>query len=270
MKKLNLVFQEVLKFLLIFLVCFVWARYFIRALWLAVVVSIGISALAFAIFGFIARKRRNKTSLKLKEKEDAENMFLSLCFDDKPMDFFAELASKKHKNITKHKDHIVITHSEENVKTVLFADLSFQPLDTSRLLTIHNKMKKEKAIKIVICCKEIKDKNVELFCENFPEKIVILDTYETYKQLFKTYDCFPRITKTYPTTKKVVFKDFVAHALNKNRTKGYLFSALILILSGLFIRANIYYCIIASLLVVCAIISQFNPYFNRKTKEEVL
>ena len=62
----------------------------------------------------------------------------------------------------------------------------------------------------------------------------------------------------------MVLKDFVSYSFNKNRTKGYLFSAFVLILSSLFVRATIYYCIIASILVVFAFVSQFNPYFNKK------
>ncbi len=270
MKKINFYLQEVLKFLLIFLISFVWSKYFFHKLWLAILISLSLSAIIYITILLITRKKRQKNTLKLKEKEDAENMFLSLSCNDKPIDFFAKLAHKKHENIIKHKDYLVISHEQENVKTVLFADMSFQKMTVARLMEIYNKVKKEKATKIVICCKEISDKDVSVFCQNFQEKIIILDTYETYKKLFKYYDCFPEITQKYNTKHSLAFKDFIAYSLNKNRTKGYLFSAFVLILSGLFVRINIYYCIIASLLVVCAIVSQFNPYFNIKNEKEML
>ncbi len=270
MRKINLIFQEILKFTLIYLFCFVWIRYFIKKLWLSVLLTFILTSLIYLIIFCVQRNKQNKTGLKMKEKEDAENMFLSLACQTDPMDFFVKLASKKHKNITKHKKYIVINHVEEKVKTLLYVDVSFEGMTISRFMSIYNSVKKEKATKIVICCKEITDKGLSAFCQNFNEKFLILDTYATYEKLYKFYDCFPEITHQYKKEKKLAFKDFVAYSFNKKRTKGYLFSAIILIMSSLFIRMTIYYCVVASILVIFALISQFNPYFNVKTESEIL
>ncbi|MBP3431714.1 MAG: hypothetical protein J6K39_02540 [Clostridia bacterium] len=270
MRRINLIFQEVLKFVLLFLLAFVWLRYFINSLWLSAIVSLMIAAAIFAIMFFVRHSKKQKIGLKLKEKQEAENMFLSLCCEDKPMDFFVELATKKHENVIKHKEYLVINHETEKAKTILFSDLSFEGLSIPRFMQIYGKIKKEKASKIVIVCKEIKDKQIFAFCGNFEEKFLLLDEYDSYQKLYKFYDCFPTVTKTYKSEKKMVFKDFVSYSFNKKRTKGYLFSSLILVLSGLFVKTSIYYCIVASLLVVFAIVSQFNPYFNAKHETEVL
>ncbi len=270
MKRLSLFFQEVLKISFVFLLCFIWIRYFVRKLWLANLLSVLFTGVAYAVMLFFNRKKQQKQGLKLKEKEEAENMFLSLACNDKSIDFFVKLASKKHKNITKHKNYIVINHEMQNVKTLLYADLSFEGLSIARFMEIYAKIKKEKAAKIVIVCKEITDKQLENFCSNFKEKFLLLDEYGAYQKLYKYYTCFPEITHKYNATKKMAFKDFVAYSFNKKRTKGYLFSALILILSGIFVRMSIYYCVVASVLIVCAVVSQFNPYFNTKGEPEVL
>ncbi len=269
MRKMNLIFQEILKFVLIFLLCFVWLRYFLRRLWLAVLVTTLVSGAIYAILFFLSRRKQNKTGMKMKEKEDAENMFFSLACADKPIDFFAKLATKKHSNAVKHKDYIVIKHPE-NVSTVLFADLSLAGLNLGKFMEIYAKVKKEKATKIVVCCKFIADKEVFSVSSRFKEKFLFLDEYATYEKLFKLYDCYPEITHKCTAENKMAFKDFVAYSFNKKRTKGYLFSALVLILSGLFVRTTIYYCIIASVLVVFALISQFNPLYNPKIDPEVL
>ena len=271
MRKVNLIFQEVLKFSLVFMFAFVWCRYLIRKnLWLALLISLLLTTSVYLLLFFLSRKNQNKSSLKLKEKEDAENMFLSLACKDNPMDFFFDLASKKHKNIIKHKNYISVNHQEKNFKTILWFENSFSGLTISKFMEIYSKIKKEKANKIVVCCKEIADKNLSSFCHNFDECFLILDEYETYQKLYKFYDYYPKITKKYKTEKKMIFKDFVAFSFNKQRTKGYLFSAFILILSSIFIRATIYYCLVASLLIVFALISQFNPYFNTKKENEIL
>lgn len=270
MKKISLIIQEILKMFLIFLILFVWIRYMIRRLWLATLVSAICTAFIYAILFLLSRKRKAKFGLKLKEKEDAENIFLSLNFQDNPMDFFFNLASKKHQNVTKHKKYISIDYKLEKVKTILWFDRSFEGLTVPRLCEIYEKVKKERATKLVVCCYEMMDKNLPSFLRNFEEKIIILDRFQTYQQLYKLYDCFPEITKTYPKQKSVAFKDMLGYSFNKKRTKSYLFSALILILSGLFVRISIYYCLIASLLIVFALISQFNTSFNPKTEEDVI
>ena len=137
-------------------------------------------------------------------------------------------------------------------------------------MEIYNKIKPEKATKIIICCKEIADKNLLVFCNNFQEKFLLLNQYDTYEKLYKHYDEFPEITIKYSKEKKMMFKDFLAYSFNKKRTKGYIFSAFILVFASLFVRSSLYYCIIASLLVVFAVLSQFNPYFNVKTNTEIL
>lgn len=269
MRKLNLIFQEILKFVLIFLLIFVWLRYFLRNLWLSILVTTIVSGMTYGILFFLGKRKHDKLGLKMKEKEEAQNMFFSLACADKPMDFFASLATKKHDNIVKHKEYIVIKHPE-NVSIVLFADFSFQGLKIGRFMEIYKHVKKEKASKIVICCKFVADKEIFSFVQNFQEKFLFLDEFATYQQLYKYYGCFPEITHKCQAENKMTFKDFVAYSFNKKRTKGYLFSALVLIFSGLFVRATIYYCIIASILVVFALISQFNPLYNPKIDHEVL
>lgn len=274
MRKVKFVFQELLKFVLIFLISFVWLRYFIRKLWLATLMCVIVSGLVYAVLFILSYKKQQKIGLKAKEKDDAQNMFLSLASDEKYMDFFEKLAKKKHSNVCKHKTYLVVNHqnaqnTQIQSKTLLYVDLSFSILNIARFMEIYTKIKKENTNKIVIVCQEV-DKSVFAFAENFDEKILILDQFQTYQKLFKYYEFFPEITVKYKQQKKLAFRDFVAYSFNRQRTKGYLFSAIILILSGLFLRPTIYYCVVASLLVCFALFSQFNPIFNRKIEENVL
>ncbi len=284
MRKINLFLQEALKFVLLFLLCFVWTRYVFRKLWLSVVLSLFIATIIYVILWFLGQKKNNKQGLKLKEKADAEDMYLSLVCQNKPIDFFANILAKQYEKIDKHPDYVTYIQNksadeqkqtknsqneslkslEKYEKTVLYFDNSFDGLNVSKFLKIYNKLKKEKSNEIIIICKEINDKQVFSICQNFKEKFVILDQYQTYQKIYKPNQTYPEIEVKCKNEKKMVFKDFVSYSFNKNRTKGYLFSAFVLILSSLFVRATIYYCIIASILVVFALISQFNPYFNKK------
>lgn len=284
MRKINLFLQEALKFVLLFLLCFVWTRYVFRKLWLSVVLSLFIATIIYVILWFLGQKKNNKQGLKLKEKADAEDMYLSLVCQNKPIDFFVNILAKQYEKIDKHPDYVTYVQNksadeqkqtknsqneslkslEKHEKTVLYFDNSFDGLNVSKFLKIYNKLKKEKANEIIIICKEISDKQIFSICQNFKENFVILDQYQTYQKIYKPNQTYPEIEVKCKNEKKMVFKDFVSYSFNKNRTKGYLFSAFVLILSSLFVRATIYYCIIASILVVFALVSQFNPYFNKK------
>ena len=112
MQKISFVFQALFKFLLIFLIVFVWVRYFVRSLVLCLVITIAVSAAIFVVTSLFSKKRKSSASLKASEREDAENMFLSLSLENKPLDFFLKLASKKHL-ATKKDDCILICHSGE-------------------------------------------------------------------------------------------------------------------------------------------------------------
>ena len=265
MRKLSLFFQETTKIFLLFVLAFVWLRYFIRSLVLTIVLSILLTAIMFIAAKIFLIKKKHKTFLKLKEKEEAENMFLSLAYEDKPMLFFEKMAGLRHQNISVFKNYLSIFHKEESVKTILFFEPNLDTLTSSRAFEIIKSLKKEKATKIVICCFK-----KESFTNIFKEKVIIFDQYETYQKLFKYYDFFPNITREYPKEKRLVFKEILANSFNKSRTKGYLFSAFILIVSSIFVRASLYYCIISSLLLLFALISQYNPYFNKSESGEVL
>lgn len=266
MKKILNIFQILLQVALIFFIVLIWARYFISSLWLSLLVSGIVTTIIELLIRFLQNKTNTAKNLKLQEKEDAENMFLSLCTSSTPLNFFYELAKTKHKAIKKGK-YILIEHEEDIV--ALIPILSFSPLQSDDLLPFISLAKKNNWKKIVVVCGEV-DRNTNSFAKNFDIEILLLDKYNSYSNLYKPYDFFPTITMKYKKDKKLAFKDLIAYSFNRGRTKGYLFSAFILFLSSLLIRPSLYYCIVASILLLFALISYTNPYFNPKIKKEVL
>lgn len=267
MRKFLNIFQIILQVALIFFIVLIWARYFISSLWLSLLVSGIVTTIIELLIRFLQNKSNTAKNLKLQEKEDAENMFLSLCTSSTPLNFFYELAKTKHKAVKKGK-YILIEHEGDN-NVALIPFLSFSPLKNDDLLPYINIAKKDKCKKIVVICSEI-DPQTNSFAKNFDIEILLLDKYNAYSNLYKPYQFFPAITMKYKKDKKLAFKDLVAYSFNRGRTKGYLFSAFILFLSSLLIRPSLYYCIVASLLLLFALISYTNPYFNPKISKEVL
>ncbi len=268
MKKLLFILQNVFKIFIIFLLVFVWARYFIRSLWWSILASTLITLAIDFSTRLVFRKKNNKANLKLKEKEAAENIFLSLVTNNQYMEFFHKLVKSKYPSTEKKEKYILINHSEK-VKSVLFPLLKFSPLNVDDLTEIISTIKDENVKKVVIATGEI-DKNALVFAKNFDYEIVILDKFETYKHLYKLYEIYPEISMQYKKSQKLNFKDLVAFSFNKSRAKGYLFSAFVLLLSSVFVRSNLYYLIMASLLLIFALISYANPYYNTLHQEEIL
>ena len=268
MKKVLFIFQIIIKFLLIFLAVFIWMRYLIKELWLSILVALSITFAIDFLSRFIFKKISKRKEMKVQEKEEAEDLFLSIATQEKPLDFFFKLAKTRHENSVKKKSHIIIDHGEDG-KVILYPFLSFEPLNANDIAQIINIIQKEKCQKLVIICGEI-DKSAPSFAKNFDLKITLLDKFATYMNLYKEYNLYPEKTLKYKKEKSLAFKELIAFSFNRARTKGYLLSALILFLSSLIIRPSIYYCIVASLLLVFAIISYSNPRYNVKTSSEIL
>ena len=113
------------------------------------------------------------------------------------------------------------------------------------------------------------DKNLLAFIKNFNQHIILIDRFECYS-LYKEYEFFPEITEIYKKEAKPTFKDLLSIAFNRSRTKGYLFSAIILFITSFFVKINLYYCIISSILLLFALISYINPKYNKKSIKEVI
>lgn len=267
MKHISLISQNILRIILIYLLSFIWIKYLIQSLWLSILLSVLVSLFIDIMIRIINKKKNNKQNLKIKEIEEAENIFLSLATNTDYISFFHKLAQKENINAEKKAKYIILPNQKN--KIILYPFLSMNELkkdDIAKLIILLNK---EKANKLVIVCGEI-DKNALIFSKSIEKDIVLLDKFESYKQLYKYYNLFPEITLSYQKNKKLAWKELFAYSFNKTRTKGYIFSAFILFLSSLYIPMNFYYCFMASLLLVFALISHFNKPFNPKTNKLAL
>ena len=268
MNKFLLIFKIVLRCSLIFLLAFIWCRYFIGSLWICLISSFFITLFIEGFIWIFYKKKNIKENLKLYEKEQAENIFLSLTAEKDYLNIFLELVKTRHKNAFKYDDFIEIKHDDNN-KVILFPFLKFENLQIDDIALILKKCNELKPNKIVILCNEY-DKITQSFIKNFDIEIILLDKYETYKELYKEYEFFPEIKLKYKKETKKTIKDLLAYSFNKTKTKGYIISALILLLSSLFVKMNLYYYIISSLLLIFALISYTNPKYNSQQVKELL
>ena len=256
MQKIKLILSILSRLFLIFLLVFIWVRFFIKKLSLAILISVSITILVDLIIKIFIKKKSKRESLKLKEQENCENMFFSLATSENYLDFYMKLAKSRHKAIKKGK-YIIIEHNDGNV--ILYPRLSFTQLNPEDIKEIVLKLKNVSYRKIVIPCGEI-SKECYSFISKFEKEILLLDKSETYSKLYKEYNIFPEITVKKKESKKTTFKEILNFSFNKNKVKSYFLSTLALLFSSIFVKNNLYYCIIASILMIFAIISMFNPF----------
>lgn len=271
MKKFLSLLKLSLKFSLIFALILIWLRFFIKSTILAILCSIAITFTLEILTYLIFSKRKNKLSLKSQEEEDAKNMFFSLANANSCLDFFYNLAISRHKDVIKNKNYIKISHkANQNEKSVvLYPQISFKPLDIDILISIIKKIDKKNVCKLVVVCGEY-EKSLSNFVKNFDIEIILLDKFQTYSLLYREYEFYPQITHKYSNSANKKLSDFVSYSFNRSRSKGYIFSAFALFLMSFFVKINIYYYVVISILLIFSLISLTNTRFNYKKEENLL
>jgi len=264
MKKFNLIIQFIFRIFLYFILSFIWVKYLLNNFFISFCISVGIALFIEIITRLINQKNNKNKLLKNTEKINAENSFLSLATSNNYLIFFNNLAQKKY--ITELKNNFIkIIHDDYFV--ILYPLLKFSEITAEDVNSILKTIEIKNVKKIVIPCGEI-SKPARDFIKNIDTEIILLDKYNSYEKLYKYYNFFPDITKKYKENSKETFNEILAISFNKQKTKNYLFSALIILFSSIFVKLNIYYCLISSILVIFAIISFFSP-FNKKKSNNV-
>lgn len=261
MKRNLPILQIFFKVFLIFLITFVWVRYFVKSLAYSILISAFLTMIIDFLTRYFSNKKQKRISLKKDEIKNAENMFLSLATSNNGFSFLKNTFSQKHNLISKKKYFIY------EDKTLLYPYFSLSPVTPNEIIDIMSVVSKEKINKIVIVSGEFSS-DCQKIISLYDKQIILLNQYETYEKIYKSYQSFPAISNKIAQTKKTSIKDLLSYSFNRSRTKGYVFSAIIIFICSLFVKASLYYAIITSTLLIFAIISFSNPFFNKKTPQE--
>ena len=256
MKVMLKILQLLIKASIIFVLFFVWLRFYLNSIWQVFALSIFFTIILLIILSNYQKNKTAKTYLKTKEQQEAEQMF-ELLIKNQDTNFFYNLLKQRNSNTITHKDFFTIK-TQEKKDVVLYPHLKIQSLNHDNLLEILNKLTKIKKDKLIICCNSY-DKNIENFITQFDYEILILDKYTTYQYLFKEYDFYPELPIKKEKNAKTKFKELLSYSFDRNKAKSYFFSAIFLLAISFTINTNLYYCIVASLLILCSLICLIKP-----------
>lgn len=259
MKILLKIIQETIKLFLFFLIPYIWASSYEKNKTYALILSMSLALLIEILSLIISRGKTNKKELKKAQQTEAEQMFLSLILEKKPIDFFCNLFSTRHTKIVKKSHHIIIEMQDQQ-RILFYPFLKIAPINEDNIIEIS---KLEQNInKILIICNTKTDAAQKL-TTSIDKQVEILDKYQTYSQIYSEYDYYPKPAQQ--EKQKVSLKTYIKNIFEKQKAKGYIFAGIFLLLSSIYNPLSLYYKIVSSMLFLLATIC----LCQSKTKKEL-
>lgn len=268
MKKITLftIVDYLFKFCLFFILNIIWCLYFFNSIIVVFVVSIIATVLEIVLIDTVSIKKLKRQKPKTEELQHMENINLSFIFmpHDQVVDFFYKLCSTKHNSI-KNINYVEVLNE---TKTIVYPCFKNANLTSDDVIEFYNNCNKDNVKKIIILCNKF-DSDINEVVNNLSVKIIVLDYKQTYYSLLKKYEFYPPITTQNKQTIKSSYKLILSNAFNKKRTRGYVVSSIFIIFASFFVSYRIYYLIVASILLVFAIICQTSKT-SCKTETDII
>lgn len=264
-------FNVLFRLFLIFLICFIWVRYFISNLGLCLAITAILTFSFEILIRFFLDRKLAKNKLKAEEEKLAEKISSNFIFNPKlAQSYFLKLAKINHQAKKVGSYIEVFNKDDAAAKTVLYPCYSFSPISAQTVVEIIRKTEKSKPKKLVVCGYMISKEALDV-AKKFPGlKIVLLGSKECFLKLIKPAGFYPENLKEVELSSKPKFKEVLKGAISKQRAKGYLLASLILLFSSFIVRMNIYYLVFSSILLILSFVCYFVPTRGQKLDDEIL
>ncbi len=245
----------IFKFCLFFILNLIWCLYIFNGFWSIFLVSIVASIAEIVLIDIISIKKLKHIKPKTEELQHMENINTTFIFmaQEQVVDFFYKLCSTKH-NTVKTINHVEVLNE---TKTIVYPCFKNASLTSDDVIGFYNACNKNNVKKIIILCNKF-ETDVITTTNKLAVKTIVLDYKQTYYSLLKKYEFYPPITIQNEQKLKNGYKQILANAFNKKRTRGYVVSSIFIIFASFFVAYRIYYLIVASILLVFAIVCQTN------------
>ncbi|GHV00971.1 hypothetical protein FACS1894211_09710 [Clostridia bacterium] len=250
----------------IFVLAFIWIRYYADGLWVAVFAASAVTALVSLILSLLSRRKKKKKDLSAKDIKHAESVMTQLIFmeNTRVLSFFAAFL-KKHYNCMSTGECVLAETGAE--ATLIFTAFKHAPLSPDDLARVYIAAQKYSADKILIFTNGCAPATTEAARRLQKPRAILQNAADTYKFL-KAYETFPEITvQVEPPKRRKKFKFLLAAALSRKNAKSYLFGALFMVAGSFFIPYNLYYLMSASVFLSLALLCCINFKFKTESAE---
>lgn len=271
MNKLTTISSEIIKFICLVGIFFVWLNFYVRKPLESLILAVLISIFIDLILHLFLTKKQAKYQVKNKELKDIalKSQILIYSNENFVLDFFEKILKIKFPALKKNSNYFYMDCTDS--KTYFFPFYSKFSLSKDDLVKIINQIPNinlEKDKLIIFAVSYAQDINIVLnsFSKN---TIILFDEVSTYKKLFQKLNFFPenKNLNLNPKSLKPSKQELLSIAFNRQKSKHYLFSGIILLFFSIFANYDLYYVIFSSLLFILAIFSRYNYKFNKKEEE---
>jgi len=262
--KLGHLIDFLFKAVLIFFISFIWLRLYIHNNTLILILSILITFFLSFLISFFLRKKINKLNLTKKELKEKKEYLNQLNFSNTEAINKFLLSFYKAEKTTKLKEYFII---EKEEKIIVFNNFSFNNCDVNFLINCVKISNLKNINKIIIFANNFENTCLDFVknLKNFKLKLIDFDNF--YVNYMKKEDIYPVITIKYEENHRYTLKELLNIAFNKKKTKGYVITGFIFLISSIFLRYNIYYIIFTTIMFIFALFSYFNKIYNKKTND---
>ena len=236
--------DDLFKSFIIFVIVFIWFRYFLDSLALSLVLGV-VTSLLISI-SLIALKKKKTDSINLSRKQQLEiddiATYLLLSNKNEILDIFNQtiMGAISGRYIIK----------DSKVYYPFFENEIFSLNDLYRVIKT---LPENIELEIIAINFDTKVEKVSKSLKS--NKIILTSKDQMYTKflLDKKLDIKSKLSQSAKTT----FKDFLRLFVRPENSKGYLFSAFYILLACLIIPQKLYYLIFASVLLVLALICRY-------------
>lgn len=246
--KISKISNTLLKYFVIFSISYIWLNYLRIQNAKCFLYSTVISIIVGYTIKLINGKKNKRINLSKEQQLKIENTTLQFMYSplSKTLDFLNHVFKDSYA-IKKHKTWLQLD------------SLALFPMYFNNNLTENEVLKaiKETDLEIVIFCANYSD--IALKTATHTNRTVhILNQSDVFNILCK-YNTFPQFGITKQIKQKPKLSDIKNNAFARKNAKNYLLSSLLIFVSSFFVRFNIYYSIISTILLCFAFISLFKP-----------
>lgn len=251
--KLSIISNIIFKYFIIFAISVLWLNFYLANLVVVIILSTIISITLGKVVSIIKKKKTIIAENSLKEQDHIKNISFQLLLTDheKIINFYNILFKANH-NVCLVKNQALLIDD----KYIFIPAYSSQTISIDMVAEYYKQYKENQ--QIIIAGISFSGDAINLSNKIRNTKINLLNEQSTYK-LFKKYDFYPDFKISQTVKEKFKLKNLKDIAFTKSNSKQYLYSAIIILITSLFINYSVYYLIFASLLFIFSAICHFKP-----------
>jgi len=240
----------------IFLICFAWLEFYIRDIWLSLVISVFVAFCVIFLLKYLKDKKLTKKMFLIEQDKKVENYSINfqLYSDTKKLSLIKNfIKDKEVKLVAKHLEFIV-----NDIKTIVIQSFNCENFTKTNLLEILRSYE-TKCDKLIIFTNNIA-KDCLSFAKNITNlKLILLDKVDFYNLCVKNNIKVEE--KISLKTEKVSLKNIIKNFFSSTHFKGFFISGCILIFTSIIFPFTNYYLIFGTALIIISLICKL-PRFK--------